>query len=443
VGILVAVLAGALFGVIGLVVAVVVEVVVYLLIQTVESVVQSAAQLIADELNGIAPSFSIEISPIDAFIDDVRIGLRCVVRSHAAVRGEGVLQLRDGQTADLDQGRVGDEELAGADLFWERSGARRLRTVCRSGLARSGRREFDAVDRYVLGTLRYLSPESVPESELALRSPLGFLLGGDDYLELDGVYGVRTDEGRFAAVQVVEVEKDWIRLRYRTYEKRLPEVRILGEFRCERPFLPVRPGAVVFEPSGLWTPDPPAGDGGGGAPDPCGGLLRAVRAELPQGALLRERVERASLGERRLGRWLASYRAPAQEVGRFQAVARGLSRPLSFAFSIGDVGLEDDAGSVTVRGVEVGYRVDGDRLSLTPRTDAELEIEIGVAVRDAKELTARTARCVRFRPSCPRRDRAIPDFGTYHATWQRIFGSGEMAETGKARLVFGEKRTHA
>ena len=48
------------------------------------------------------------------------------------------------------------------------------------------------------------------------------------------VYGVRTNEDRWAAVQAIEVTWDLIRLRYITWEKPMPSVTITGGFpaRC-------------------------------------------------------------------------------------------------------------------------------------------------------------------------------------------------------------------
>ena len=86
----------------------------------------------------------------------------------------------------------------------------------------------------------YAAPNPVPLGELATWFPFGDVFdffGFDEYLESGRIYGVRTNERRYAAVMATEVTDDFVRLRYRTYEKRVPTLVIVGGFTCSPGFV--------------------------------------------------------------------------------------------------------------------------------------------------------------------------------------------------------------
>ena len=133
----------------------------------------------------------------------------------------------NGMCVDLDSGKIGTpDRLPSVDLMWEGSGfGRDLHAVCGARLARTDLASFDEVTRASLYRGPYAAPNPIPLAELATWFPFGGLsqlFGIDAYQESLRIYGVRTNEGRFAAVSAIEVTDDYVRLRYRTYEKRMP-----------------------------------------------------------------------------------------------------------------------------------------------------------------------------------------------------------------------------
>ena len=115
---------------------------------------------------------------------------------------------------------------------------------------------------------------------------------GDPFDESLLVYGVRTNEDRWAAVQAIEVTWDLIRLRYTTWEKPMPLVTITGGFSCPNVGVAsfgalAEPGAATFVPSAALAAalagTAAGGPGTGTAePDPCVSLRRAIAVMVPQ-----------------------------------------------------------------------------------------------------------------------------------------------------------------
>ena len=127
---------GALLG--GIIGAILVPLLLYLVTSTVEDVVNTVADAIVDAINNATPSVDVPAVGFDlffqnAFVDDIGIGCRLVVRDTAPVRCQGTVRLRPGQELDLDDGKV-ESFVNGADLRWSgRDNAARLkRCVCRA-----------------------------------------------------------------------------------------------------------------------------------------------------------------------------------------------------------------------------------------------------------------------------------------------------------------------
>jgi hypothetical protein len=428
-------LVGLLFGVIGSIVgAILVPLILWISTETVEGVVQSAIDRVAEALNEIAPDLNVPAVGLslifsDVFIDDVTIGCRVSAKGHVPIRSEGYLDVPDGGFVDLDRGIVGSEDLLSQDLAWRGTWFwRRLEAVCGARLARTDRRYFDEVARGTLYGYAYDAPNPIELRELASFDPIGGIFGGGGLFdETMRVFGVRTNEGRWSAIQVVEVDIGRIRLRYRTWEKRMASVEITGGWSCEPAFdLPIDPGTVVFEPSDVLA-DPGASTDP--EPDPCAAI--DARIEL---ALSRKSVERLRAAELwraggKLGTWTGTVRAKARPVARFDAAVQGFRGEVTAAWRIQDEPLSEPSGEIDLEdGVTMSYEISGRRLTLRTRAKRAFEFLLGVEVRDDRGGSADASRCVRYEPGCDRPVRYLPPWAEYRTVYLERFGVVEVPE---------------
>jgi hypothetical protein len=468
-----ALLGGILFGVIGAIVgAVLVPLIMWITTEIIEGLLESITDRVVDAINSISPDVNVPAVGINILFDRVFIDgivIKCLIEAvdNAPIRSEGTLHVRNGEFVDLDKGEVGGENLPGADLSWQGDGfGRRLRTVCTTAMGRTGSKSFQKMTRFKLYGFNYESPESIPLHELADENWWGGFFGfGDRYDERRYVYGVRTNEDRYAAIQVFKVEDHYIRIRYKTYEKFLPSLEIKGGFKCERRFFVPKDAVVTFEPT---VPEQP----------PACAVSSAITADLKTGRepLLNERiqaekrklfhtlatrsvleiraeqpVEAARLaGDRpalsalavrpvdtatvelanpwlkRVGRWVGEYESHLVNRGRFDAITNGFQPPLTFEWSIDKEKLTADTGSLVVKGVRMRYTVNGGRLVLDVTQGKTVEFELGVTVRDNRETVMTTSRCIKYVPKCKQTGRYIPDWNTYMAVHMTHFGVVEV-----------------
>lgn len=430
-------LVGLLFGVIGAIVgAILVPLILWISTETVEGVVQSAIDRVADALNEIAPDLDVPAVGLnlifsDVFIDDVTIDCRVSATGIVPVRCEGELDLPDGAFVDLDRGVVGDEDLPSQDLAWRGVWfARRLEAVCGARLARTDRRYFDEVSRGTLYGFAYDAPNPVELQELASFDPIGGIFGGDGLFdETMRIFGVRTNEGRWSAIQVVRVDLDRIRLRFRTWEKRMPSVEIRGGWSCEPGYdLPIDPGTVVFEPSDvLGTP----GGSVDPRPDPCASIEAAVTRALPAAAVERARAAELWRAGGKLGTWRGTVLARARHVARFEAAGQGFRGEVTRSWRIQDVPLSEPSGEIDLDGVALTYDVAGRRLTLRTHADRAFEFLLGVEVRDDRGGSAGASRCIRFEPTCERDVRYVPRWDEYRTVYLQRFGVVEAPAPAK------------
>jgi hypothetical protein len=427
-------LVGLLFGVIGSIVgAILIPLILWISTETVEGVVQSAIDRVADALNEIAPDIDVPAVGLnlvfsDVFIDDVTIACRVSAQGRAPIRCEGHLDVPDGAFVDLDRGIVGGEDLPSQDLAWRGSLFwRRLEAVCGARSARTGRRYFDEVSRGTLYGFAYDAPNPIELREIASFDPLGGLFGGDGMFdETMLVFGVRTNEGRWSAIQVVEAEMGRIRLRFRTWEKRMPGVEITGGWSCEPGFdLPVRPGSVVFEPSEVLVPPGTSSDP---RPDPCAAIDDRIRSAMPVEVLEQTRAAQLWRAGGKLGTWTGTVRGKARPVARFDAAAHGFRGEVATSWRIQDEPLSEASGDVDLDGVTLSYRISGRRLTLRTRADHAFEFLLGVEVHDDRGGSAEASRCVRFKPGCDRDVRYIPLWAEYRSVYLERFGVVEVPE---------------
>jgi hypothetical protein len=423
-------LVGILFGVITAIVgALLVPLIIWIATETIEGVVEDAINRVRDALDALeldieVPAIDLILFFSDAFIDDITIDCRVSAIGTAPVRCEGVLELGDESFVDLDRGSVGGEHLVSQDLAWRgQTFARRLDAVCGARLARTDTDWFDGVSRATLYRFAYSAPNTVSLPELARFNPFGIIFGDGLFDETMQVYGVRTNEGRWSAIQAVEVDSERMRLRYRTWERIGPNVQIKGEWRCERGFRgDLDPGTVTFTPSDILEPvtEPPDRP-----PDPCEGLTATVRDLVPRRAIREQALDKIARSGGRIGRWSVTTIAKGREVARFDAVTEGFGPEPGARWRIGDTVL-DGSGQVQVDGETVNYEASGTRLILTTKAERPFEFFLRVEVWNKEGNTGEASRCVRYKPSCKETIRYVPTWTEYRDAHLEWFGIAEV-----------------
>lgn len=443
-----ALLGGVLFGVIGGIVGgVLVPLITYIAQEVIEGTINAVAQHITDALNSIAPT--IEVPAVgfnllfsDASIDDVFIACNVQPIDTAPVRASGTIDLRNGMAVDLDCGQTGPLDMPGADLALVGVRLDRLmEAVCGARLARTGLRSLDGLARSALYGFSYDAPNPIPLAELAQLDPLGGIFG-NPFDESLLVYGVRTNEDRWAAVQAIEVTWDLIRLRYITWEKPMPSVTITGGFSCPNVGVATfgtvaKPGTATFVPSPVLATSP-AGTAAGAAgtgtaePDPCVSLRRAIAVMVPAGAdgpadPVGQAVSALPLEERRIGRWQGPAVTRTSPVGRFDAVTSGLGAGVTAHWQVNGKALRGRDGNINLStGVRARYHLAGTSLVLSVTGNRLVEMLLSVTVSDGDGNSASAKRCVRYEPTCPGPVRYTPGYAEYRSAWLTHFGIVEV-----------------
>jgi hypothetical protein len=428
-----AVIGGVLLGVIGAIVgAVLVPLITWIASEVIEGTIEEVAQRITDAINDAVPdvdvpAFGVNILFQEVFIDDVVVTASFDVESHAPIRSQGTLTLANNFGVDLDSGKVVVAAAPEADVRWvgERDG-RKLETGCQAALARTGTTDFAGLARYQLYAFAYGTPSAVLLFELGLPNPFGGLFGGlfgDAFFENQRVFAVRTNEGRFAIVQVTEIESSYLRLRYKTFERSALSVQITGDFKCVREFVAPIDAGVVFEPAKRAV---------AAAASPAAGPLSLVSRvsaarpaekgcdeDKPHGGGGQQEPGRPTeppcdrttpLAPPHDGRWVSHFFGKQLAQARLDAVTSGVSGTAEFLWLIGGDRLEGASGKKTVNGVEVSYSVSGSHLVLTVAASAQIELFVTVQVVDEHGCSASASTCVHHEGRCRTRVRYIPGF---------------------------------
>ncbi|OSC36917.1 hypothetical protein [Mycobacterium decipiens] len=444
---------GALLGallptVVGVIIgAVLIPLIMYIAEEVIEGTINSVAAHIADALNQLlipvnVPAVGFNLIFSDAFIDDVQIGCRVRPIDTAPVRAAGTVVVPNGAAFDLDSGRVGARDMPSGDLT-VRGGAfnRTVQAVCGARWARTGLRDFDGLYRAAVYGYSYDAPNPIPLDDLASIDPFGFL-SGNPFKESLRIYGVRTNEGRWAAVQAIDVRLDNIRFRYITWEKAVAAVQIVGDFTCPPGIFGTfgelaKPGSAVFVPS----PALRAGRGevttGIGAtgvqPDPCGQMREAVRAMVPAPASARdvdavkEAIRALPLIDRRLGTFVGPIVRPRRPQGRFDAITSGFGPDQKANWQLNGDELAGTSGQQDLGGGAVAhYQIDGTTLLLTVATNEPVEMLLSVTVVDEAAHAASAQRCLHYEPRCTSRGRLTPTWRDYRRAWSTNFGVVEV-----------------
>lgn len=434
---------GALLG--GIIGAIVVPVLLYLVTSTVENVVNTVADTVVNAIDAATPSVDVPAIGFDlifqnAFVDDIGIGCRFVVRDTAPVRCQGTVRLRRGQQLDLDNGKVG-AVVDGADLRWTGAGtAAKLEAICVSRIASTSWNRFDEVPRYRLYGLDY-TRRAVPVAELGqlIVIDLPIISDIEMFIPSLAVYAVRTNERRISLIQVIDLGDDTVTLRYKTFGLADPVVRIIGAFACPpRKYGPVvLDGKVKVDSVTTRPPVRPKVD----LPAKLGPLLAVSRSSKPrevprpltevsrleemaglEGTLggsalvqLRSGNARVSLPASELLA-LVDRRPPAMSaciprrsavivVGRqrtavFTATVDRISDIRTVTWWLNGILLDPAAGTAQIDGVGYKFSQAGLRLTLTTDSATAYEFELRVAVENKNANRFGTATCVAFDPVC-------------------------------------------
>jgi hypothetical protein len=442
------VLHGVILAIVG---AVLVPLITYIAEQIIEGIVNTVAERIATALNEISapidlPAVGFELFIKDAHIDDIQIA--CEVRpiDTAIVRATGTVVVPTGAAFDLDSGRVGKRDMPSGDLavtggLLERT----VQAVCGARWSRTGLRDFNALYRSALYGYAYAAPNPIGLDDLATLDPFGFVFG-DPFKESRRIYGVRTNEGRWAAVQAVEVTFEHIRFRYITWEKALATVEIVGDFPC-----PVgkfvnfgelaKPGTAVFVPSpalGTRAVDITTGatitaTTTGAQPDPCVQFRDAVRAVAPATTAdkgvdpVLEAICALPPTQRRIGNFVASVVRPRSTQARFDAKTNGFGAGQQAKWQLNGTGLGGPSGQVDLGGGSTAkYELVGTSVILSLNANTAVEMLLSVTVVDDAAHVASAERCVHYDPRCPGGGRVTPVWTDYQTAFLTNFGVAEV-----------------
>jgi hypothetical protein len=441
----------------------------WLTVGQIEGSVNDGLDAAADAINStdITKDLPVDLKFDRVVVDDITLHGSIRVLPYAPLHAAGTVVIKDGQRLDLDTGAVGDPTLPSADLEWSRSagatvhtgvgnfvvGGRNasLRAVCGAQLGRTGRTDFDNILRCDLYDSTYSAPNPVSLEELAAVTVFGWMFG-DAYRETLLVYGVRTNEGRWAAVQVVEVTDTSIRVRYETFAEAEPSVTITGGFDCRPTGRRIVEGSLVFTPSDLFRVRADLLQSAAAAT--ALGLTQATSqlatvklggdvihtqpaavSQSPASARLAaasatpivNRLQNIPLRQRRIGDWSRVITIQTEPDGNFRVMVENVGRPYDVRWTVNGTGLTGANGAVHVGSVTVHYTVKGDILELTSNGTHDFEIDLAVVVLGNDGRVARTSRCLWFRTSCTHTVREVPVFSTYLSTYQTFMGSGLAA----------------
>jgi hypothetical protein len=399
------------------------------------------------------PAIGFDLIFQNAFVDDIGIGCRFVVRDTAPVRCQGTVRLRPGQEVDLDDGTVGSA-VDGADLRWTgRDTAAKLDALCVSRIASTPWVRFDELPRYRLYGMEY-SRRAVPVSELGFLQviDLPFVDDIEMFLPSLAVYAVRTNERRMALIQVIALENDTVTLRYKTFGVADPVVKIVGAFACPpRTHGPVvLDGKVTVDSVTTRPPIPPKTD----LPAKLAPLVSASRGNrrdalrpLPEIARLEEMAtlesalgssqvqlrsgdarvslpasELLALADRRpvtmsdsITRRFAIVAVQRQRTAAFTATVDRINGVRSVTWWISSVLLDPSHGEAQIDGVGYKFSQSGLQLMLTTDSTSAYEFELRVAVENPNADRFETAICVTFDPVCRQ---AFPVVGH----WKELVG---------------------
>lgn len=401
-------LVGALVGALaGLVVVAIVD----LLFDPIGSVPDALGDAIGgaiDDLGDVTVP-TIAVIPAEAWIDDVGIGFDTVVRLPYPVRSEGTAMLFDGQGLDLDRGAILPQEAGGVDLvatpvrqrYRQRIGGftvvdvalwfAELGAVCGAAIGPTGRSELEHVNRLEASRLPLQVNGRVEPRQLTSLTDVQ-AVSQDPTRQ---VVAMRTNEGRYALLQVRSVDADHVEIDYLVWEEPGGAARIVGGFGCP---LRVTPGTVTD-----WQVLPEAVAALASTPVAVPGLHeRAPAVEAAPARRIRRHPGSGLVFEGRVV-------SRTSQTGHFEVL---LDRPTPGAKAVWRLDgkpLTPESEVVHVDGVDIEYELEDGGRRLTLRMGERKEIDAWLEVDvETGAVPAHAATCLRWRDRCVRTTRRTP-----------------------------------
>lgn len=383
------VIGGVIAGLIGMIIgAILVPLIVYIATEVIEGTLENVAAQIADAVDDLdfsAPAVGFNLIFQEAFIDDITLGLFVDVEDRSPVKCEGTVNLANGQRLDLDTGGVGDEAQPGADLALDDS----LRTLCNVGIARTQPLRSFSVPRYKMYQLSYESPASLSRGEM---------LGNGSHRP---VYAVRTDEQRYSIIKAMTPITDSLILKFKTFEKQLPTCRIVGNLKVQR-LIPadlsegfVSLGDLSARKVGLDAADYMHGFAHAGLP------VQRISTTIPILAVAStEMCQEVKSLPFRLDRYCKQVEFVTKR-GVFEALVRGLKKPLSYEWFIDDRKLDSPSDTVDVNGVTINYEIDEYKIALHSDSKFGASFLLKVRVTDSEHDIVQCTRCIEIPGAVP------------------------------------------
>ncbi|HUK51289.1 MAG TPA: hypothetical protein VLV18_09645 [Terriglobales bacterium] len=417
-----AIVGGIIAGVIGAIIgAILAPLITWLAEHLLNGLINDIANRVADALRAL--NLNVDVSAIglniifqEVHIDDVVIGARVTVTDNSPVRSMGIITVNNGQWVDLDNGCVGDSNLPGADLAWDGTRpARKIRTLCCSRMARTGHVAFDMC-RFELYGLRYNRPEAIPEGEfgtlITFPQIFGIPLAPDIFIPNLLVYAVETNEQRYSVIQVMEVTKDHVKLAYKTYEKAMPRVQIVGGFDYESASTFLDPTKIV----------------GGTHKVDAVQFKASVPTPIQTSSSARDLSpceQRGKYGVTEPGVWTGPVVVKMSKLGTFKAVVEDFAA-VKYEWLINRKKLTSNQGTLQLQTVKVTYDVKDATIKIKPDSDNAFwfELEVIVSAKDGSSIS--TARCVEV-SGTKTVDKPHPvTWPVYQQAFTQTFGSLEV-----------------
>jgi hypothetical protein len=410
-----AIIGGIIAGVIGAIVgAILVPLITWLAEQLLDGIITAIAQKIVDSLKALSPNVNVDALGLNIIfqeihIDDIVIGAQVQVTENAPIRSTGQVRVLNGQFIDLDNGKVGDNTLSGADLAWEGQQPNRLmRTICHAKMAATGRNTLD-IPRFELYGLNYLSPSNITETQMGLELFLGI------FIPNNLVNAVITDENRFSLVQVVGLDQNSLTLVYKTFEKPLPNMQIIGGFNTEQPtsrFLvsPSPLGAEQLREVPFFEPT-----------QPCTDLVASEQPSPTDGRCL----VRSPLGNRVPGVWKIPQRTGSTNQGKFRAIVENFHAE-KYEWSLESTKLTTKTGSIEVQGAKIDYEVQEDAILLEATTETGFSFELSCIALSKNDASVSTQRCIEVGGTTLVATPAPVTFATYQLAFTEHYGMLEV-----------------
>jgi len=428
---------GALLGIIGAVVGVVlIPLITWIVAEIVEGTFDDIADSIRDSVNNNLPevdmqAYGIEILFQDVFIDDVIMKTKAIIHEAFPIRAEGVLRLRLGQGIDLDRGIVSSVENALNDINWMGHGANKyLKTGCEAAIADTNRKRMNKIMHFQLNGYDYKTKQKISQSEFGRADREHWYSPFYNFIENKKVLAVRTNGGRYSMIQIVEVEEnhgipveneflaksgDWVMLRYKTFEGAIPSVRIFGNFSCTKVLKDLDELSVEFISKNDLSIRNPV-------------LLTNTNAL--------SNVNAVKLKPSYRGDWLVKLENNSTAKANLRAVSSGIKGSPKYLWIVGNHALQDNTnGIVNIDGEDIEYEVKFDKLILSVKNRAKIEVLVNVNVIDDHGCSVSQARCITHDGKCIVAKRYIPNWKEYKLL------NKQTASTVRDRFILRKTRT--